>query len=844
MATDARSAARLPAPGLLPYPTGHNMPASSPLARGGALDQVHAVFAAPPAPWGPIPFWFWNDDLDREELRRQLRAFAAAGCGGVLPHARVGLSRRVGYLTDTFLALVRDVVEACAGLGLRVILYDEASYPSGSACGAVVAADADHASRAIGLWENEIDGPARGYWRPNTGRALRDRHVASCAGRLTPEGRIDAATVRLLVPAAHDVIPYALPEGRWKLMSVWSADSGGHIRGAFADQESGSATAPAAGDILNPDAVASFLRLTHERYREAVGDHFGAAVLAMFTDEPGVFGKSPRRPADPRPYTPGFVDWLARRWGEDPRPWLPALWLDYGPDTEAFRRRYADAVQSRLHEVFYAAQSRWCARHGLGLTGHPATSNDMASLRAFHLPGQDMVWRWVLPGSESARQGPHAVAPKAATSAARRAGARRILTEVCGAYGWRLTLDEVKWLFDWHLVRGNNLICPHAFFYSIRGRRAWESEPDLGLHNVWWPHISHLLRYAARLSWLLADAEPVCPVAILGDPAALPWRAAAQLLSVQRDFAYVGPDDLAAGRVSAGRIRVGGAAYGAVVVDGMEPAGPAVQRLAALAAAGGVVVSAWSDAVDLDAALGGVPRTVDAMPHSPDLRAAHVRKAGLDLFLLVNEGEGQIRATLRLNAAGRVESWDPMTGGRRALASDGAGGGVDLVLPRRGSAVLAVDPHQGPAVATRTVAAAPEQVVATLRPWRVCRPDGTATSLAPGDWSRAPGFELYSGTLAYRTPVDIPTVVPGQTLVLDLGRVGDLAEVFVDGEPAGVCLWAPHRLALADDGCTLSPGAHQLEVRVTNSMANEYEGAQLPSGLMGPVRLYLQPTRP
>ena len=25
--------------------------------------------------------------------------------------------------------------------------------------------------------------------------------------------------------------------------------------------------------------------------------------------------------------------------GEDPRPWLPALWEDYGPGTGAFRRR-------------------------------------------------------------------------------------------------------------------------------------------------------------------------------------------------------------------------------------------------------------------------------------------------------------------------------------------------------------------------------------------------------------------------------------------------------------------------------------------------------------------------
>ena len=132
---------------------------------------------------------------------------------------------------------------------------------------------------------------------------------------------------------------------------------------------------------------------------------------------------------------------------------------------------------------------RWCAEHGIALTGHPAESEELSPLRWFQLPGQDMVWRYVEPDQPTAIEGRHSVAAKVATSGARIQGARRILTEVCGAYGWRMTLEEMKWLFDWHLVRGNNLIDPHAVFYSIRGRRAWESEPDLCLHNTWRPYV-------------------------------------------------------------------------------------------------------------------------------------------------------------------------------------------------------------------------------------------------------------------------------------------------------------------------------------------------------------------
>ena len=39
----------------------------------------------------PIPFWSWNDKLDPEELRRQIREMHAQGIGGFFMHARGGL---------------------------------------------------------------------------------------------------------------------------------------------------------------------------------------------------------------------------------------------------------------------------------------------------------------------------------------------------------------------------------------------------------------------------------------------------------------------------------------------------------------------------------------------------------------------------------------------------------------------------------------------------------------------------------------------------------------------------------------------------------------------------------
>ena len=50
----------------------------------------------PPREFTPIPFWFLNGDLKKEEIRRQLRDFCAHGVYGVVLHPRIGMAKRIG----------------------------------------------------------------------------------------------------------------------------------------------------------------------------------------------------------------------------------------------------------------------------------------------------------------------------------------------------------------------------------------------------------------------------------------------------------------------------------------------------------------------------------------------------------------------------------------------------------------------------------------------------------------------------------------------------------------------------------------------------------------------------
>src|SRR3989304_765548 len=103
----------------------------------------------PSAMMRPAPFWSWNDRLDEEELRRQIREMADKGWGGFFMHSRVGLV--TGYLSDEWMRLINACADEAEKNGNYAWLYDEDKWPSGFAGGAVPEKDEVYRSRALVL---------------------------------------------------------------------------------------------------------------------------------------------------------------------------------------------------------------------------------------------------------------------------------------------------------------------------------------------------------------------------------------------------------------------------------------------------------------------------------------------------------------------------------------------------------------------------------------------------------------------------------------------------------------------------------------------------------------------
>jgi hypothetical protein len=596
------------------------------------------TFADPPREFSLLPFWFWNDELDAGELLRQIDDFEAHGVHGFVIHPRVGLPRDTGWMSDKLLGFYRVVIEAAARRCMTVLLYDEGMYPSGSSSGQVVQRWPDLACRCLA----RHDGP--------------------------------------LPPGATRVAPGVIER---------PADS--YIRGLHYVGDGPAEDEPRAGDILNPRTAAGVIELVYDKFHAAFGDHFGTTILGIFTDEPNPLGKC--READVFPYTPGLLPHVGRLLGRDINP--ADLWAD-PVAADDYRR----AVRMRMDETWYRPLSDWCAAKGVALCGHPDAGDEIGVQRFFQIPGQDLVWRWVLPDHSSAMEGPESTQGKCSSSAMVHFGRRRNSNEFCGAYGHGATFDEVRWLANWCLIRGVNLLIPHAFYYSIRGPRRDERPPQLGPHTPQWDDgtFKAFADSCRRLSWLNTDCRHICDVAILTHDDRCPWPAAKALLTHQRDFNYLDPTTLLErATVDADGIRIGGMTYTVLVIDGEAPVTPALlDRLRPMIDSGAVVrytAGACPDGLLVATSAGALAARAPARyvvePAPEALRLRTIEKDGRTVLIAFNEsGRSEIDVTLTARD-GRL----------RGLGSNSRGAAtVGLRIEPNDLVLLEVLPLSGPGI--------------------------------------------------------------------------------------------------------------------------------------------------
>ncbi|WOO40094.1 hypothetical protein [Rubellicoccus peritrichatus] len=576
------------------------------------------AFISPDKRLSLTPFWFWNDKLELPRLLKQLAEFQERGIQGFVIHPRIGLTRDFEWMSRPLLECMRSVIEEAKRRDMHVILYDEAMYPSGSSGGQVVAENTDFACRGMVMQYKPPSASGHNLvyeWKTQSGQmayvvdrpiesAIRGVHFQDGFGDVVVEG---ASWMERRAPEDH----------------------------------------PPATDLLNPEAVACFIRLVYQRYFDEFGEFFENTIPAIFTDEPYVMGRF--SPFDARPGTIGVLEHVNSYLGYDFIPHLPKLWLDDEHDAKRYRADYHRAIYHRLEETYYQPLSQWCEAHSIALTGHPEHADNIGHLRYFQWPGQDVILGDILPG-EKAVTGVPSTQAKCAASAAIHQSRPRNANEFMGAYGESISLSLYRFVANWLLVRGCNLLLPHAFFYSIRGARVDDCPPQLGPHARWWndAELVEFHQVCHRLCWVNFESEPLCSVAILGRSDQLPERSARLLYEQKIDFHYLEERYLwEDARVSANAIEVGPMRYTLLVAEPDCISPKAIDTLCDFSRSGRLLLLE-NEAVFLKHLNALVEAPLILNDPCPWLRLRVVRKDGALWCLLFNEGEEALATNMTL----------------------------------------------------------------------------------------------------------------------------------------------------------------------------------------------------
>jgi len=219
-----------------------------------------------------------------------------------------------------------------------------------------------------------------------------------------------------------------------------------------------------------------------------------------------------------------------------------------------------------------------------------------------------------------------------------------------------------------------------------------------------------------------------------------------------------------------------------------------------------------------------------------DLRFAHRRLDDGDIYFVTNQSDrsGPVNASFRVS--GRVpELWHAETGKTEPVSYASAGGVTRVSLD--------LDPYEAVFVVFRRPATEAAKEVAPIETTQLARVQGPwKLSFTPGwnapakiempslsSWSTSndPGIRYYSGTGTYEKTIEVPRgwLASGQRIVLDLGQVGDVADVRIDGKLAGTAWKPPYRVDVTDQ---IHAGKNTLTIRVANVWRNRMVGDKQP----------------
>lgn len=257
-------------------------------------------------------------------------------------------------------------------------------------------------------------------------------------------------------------------------------------------------------DTLDKNVIKEFINCTYEPYYKK----FRNRITGFFTDEPQISRNG-------IPWSFVFESEYKSRFKDNLYEHLEELFLpvnNYKDTRKKFWKMVTDLFSNSFCKQIYD----WCEEKGLQLTGHLVLEETletqlvtngacMPHYEYFHMPGMDWLGR-------SVRE---CLTARQVSSVAEQLGKDFVLSETFASCGHNVSMAELKGIYEWQMVRGINMLCPHLEGYSMRGIRKRDYPPAMYRQQPWWNDFDKWVEAMSRVGMILSKGEKYVDVLLL-----------------------------------------------------------------------------------------------------------------------------------------------------------------------------------------------------------------------------------------------------------------------------------------------------------------------------------------
>ena len=831
-----------------------------------------------------LPF-FWqhgeDDDVILEELHRIADSGVRALCVESRPHD--------GFAHDPWWQDMILILEESRRIGLDVWVLDDKYFPTGFCNGAVKERFPELGKRGITEKHIDVRGPVKDGCVILEGWAEEDDvFLAAVACKRGETGETLTSECFDITNNVHDgLIYFDVPKGVWRVFILFERP----VRDGRVDF-----TNPESVDLMFKEIYEPHFVHLGKYFGNVFKGFFSDEPFLMNHGELPLKGKSKSHGV--YPWNNFIKKELIERYGENWLIHLPSLWFTMDGISPSFRVDYMDSVTSLYKNNFCDRVGDWCRVHGVEYIGHIVEDYDQhtntgsgghyfRSLDGQDMAGIDVVLCQIVPGmSDHANVCPcwydtadpdffHFSLAKLASSHADIQPMKkgRAMCEIFGAYGWAEGLKMMKWLADHMLVRGMNYFVPHAFSAKFPD----EVPPQFtgAGHNAEFRYFRILMEYMNRVSTMLDTGKHICSAAILyhaeaewsgGDYMKF-YEPARCLTENNIDFDIIPADYLMKATPDNGDMVLSDNRFNCFIIPYSEYLPKNVLMKLKELSDGGVDIifvdgmtekTVEGESISLRGEhvlcteLSSLPLLLkergyyDILPdkNAKYLRFYHRKSGNEDVYMLTNESIDEtisVGITFSAFNGGAYVVYKPLE--NKAFSSDNDNGKISISLSPLESRIFIFGTDVS-GLGKEEIAKNEKSYtidgnwkfsLCTAEEYPVFRGEKIFEKLE--NITSYKNYPRFGGFMKYEKKFDIKTL-PGKRYFLDLGYVGETAELSVNGTSCGSLIVPPYRFEVTD---CIKNGLNDITVIVSNHLG--YEQRDLcskyllmePSGLLGPV---------